>query len=106
MTGELTLRGRVLPVGGIKEKLLAARRAGVKEVILPERNRSGLRDLPDYMKEEMTFHFVSDVGEAIRVALTSQPESCRPPSADEQPILPMLSEERPEYVVRAKGALE
>jgi ATP-dependent Lon protease len=106
MTGELTLRGRVLPVGGIKEKLLAARRAGVQEVILPERNRSGLRDLPEYMKEEMTFHFVSDVGEAIRVALTSLPESCRPTNADEQPILPMLSEERPEYVVRAKGAHE
>lgn len=106
MTGELTLRGRVLPVGGVKEKLLAARRAGVLEVILPERNRASLRDLPDYMKEEMTLHFVGDVGDAIRVALTTQPETCRRPSAGEQPILPLLSEERPEYVARAKGALE
>jgi ATP-dependent Lon protease len=106
MTGELTLRGRVLPVGGIKEKLLAARRAGVQEVILPERNRPSLRDLPDYVKEEMTLHYVGDVGEAIRIALTSEPESCRQPAPEGQPILPMLPEQRPEYVVRAKGLLE
>ncbi|MBI4965589.1 MAG: endopeptidase La [Desulfomonile tiedjei] len=101
MTGELTLRGRVLPVGGIKEKLLAARRAGVREVILPKKNQSSLRDLPDYVKEEMTLHFISDVGEAINIALASGTRTCQPFNLMEQPILPMFPEPRVEYV--AKG---
>lgn len=74
MTGEVTLRGRVLPIGGVKEKILAARRAGVKEIILPWRNKSNLLDLPDYVRDDLTIHFVKDVGEAIRLALLEDPE--------------------------------
>ncbi len=69
MTGELTLRGRVLPIGGVKEKLLAARRSGVREVILPRKNMANLRDLPQYVKDDMKLHFVDNVGEAIKIAL-------------------------------------
>ena len=103
MTGEVTLRGRVLPIGGVKEKLLAARRAGVREVILPEKNRSSLRDLPDYVLEEMTIHFVSDVGEAIGVALSSGLCPRHPGVLLEQPSLPMFVEERSEYAVKGTG---
>jgi len=91
MTGEVTLRGRVLPIGGVKEKLLAARRAGVKEVILPRKNRSSLRDLPDYVKDGMIIHFVEDVGEAIKIALVSEPEIPYFPVANNQPILPLFA---------------
>jgi ATP-dependent Lon protease len=101
MTGEVTLRGRVLPIGGVKEKLLAARRAGIREVILPEKNRPGLRDLPEYVVDEMNIHFVSDVGEAIRIALTSEINSCRLVTRHTQPSLPMVADQRPSYVVNA-----
>ncbi len=100
MTGEVTLRGRVLPIGGVKEKLLAARRAGVKEVILPEKNRSALRDLPEYVLEEMGLHFVSDVGHAIRVALEGDYEEDTLCKASDQAILPLFAGERREYVAR------
>lgn len=70
MTGEITLTGRVLPVGGIKEKTLAARRAGIKEVILPERNRKDVEeDVPDQVKQDLTFHFVSEISEALDLGL-------------------------------------
>ena len=63
MTGEVTLAGLVLPIGGIKEKVLAARRAGIHRVILPQGNNKDLRDLPDHVRQEMQFHFVDRVGE-------------------------------------------
>jgi ATP-dependent Lon protease len=70
MTGELTLTGKVLPVGGIKEKVLAAHRAGVRAVVLPKRNEKDLReDVPDDVREALTIYPVSDVGEALRIAL-------------------------------------
>ena len=69
MTGEVTLTGRVLPVGGIKEKVLAAQRAGIREVILPERNRGDLDDVPADVREAMTFHPVMTVGEVLELAL-------------------------------------
>jgi len=69
MTGEITLRGQVLPVGGIKEKVLAARRAGIKQVILPEPCRRALEDIPQKIRGDMRFHFVSDVGEVFESAL-------------------------------------
>jgi ATP-dependent Lon protease len=103
MTGELTLRGRVLPVGGVKEKLLAARRAGVREVILPKKNEAHLRDLPDYVKDGMTLHFISEVGDAIRIALSSELQSCYSGVFTQQPILPLFTEARPEYVLNARG---
>jgi ATP-dependent Lon protease len=71
MTGELTLSGRVLPVGGIKEKILAARRAGVKTVILPKKNEKNLDDIPDYVKKEMTFVFVEHIQEVLDLTLPS-----------------------------------
>lgn len=70
MTGEITLRGNVLPVGGIKEKTLAAHRAGIQRVILPERNRKDMVDVPDQVKEELEFFFVSKITEVPPIALT------------------------------------
>ncbi len=69
MTGEVTLRGNVLPVGGIKEKVLGALRAGIKEIILPERNRKDLVEVPDEVKNQLKFHFVSRVDEVLDLAL-------------------------------------
>lgn len=69
MTGEISLTGRVLAIGGLKEKILAARRAGVKKVIVPERNRRDLEDIPDNVREELEFIFVEDVREAFVEAL-------------------------------------
>jgi ATP-dependent Lon protease len=69
MTGEVTLQGRVLPIGGLKQKVLAAHAAGLTDVILPERNRADLDDVPDEVREAMTFHPVMTVGEVLEVAL-------------------------------------
>jgi ATP-dependent Lon protease len=69
MTGEVTLQGRVLPIGGLKQKVLAAHAAGLTEVILPERNRGDLAEVPDEVAEEMTFHPVMSVEEVIERAL-------------------------------------
>ncbi|HEY1906129.1 MAG TPA: endopeptidase La [Myxococcaceae bacterium] len=73
MTGEATLRGLVLPVGGIKEKVLAAHRAGIKRVILPERVRKDLIDVPDQAKKDIEFIFVTQMDEVLRNALESDP---------------------------------
>ncbi|MHC4481865.1 MAG: S16 family serine protease, partial [Planctomycetota bacterium] len=82
MTGEITLRGKVLPVGGIKEKILAARRAGIKTVVLPQRNENDLADLPDYAKESLRFVTVEKVEEILPVALEADPvEAGRPAGA-------------------------
>ena len=72
VTGEITLRGAVLPVGGIKEKVLAAHRAGIKMVILPERCRKDLEDIPDQAKEELEFKFVKRVDEVLDLVLTGE----------------------------------
>ncbi|MDR3268559.1 MAG: endopeptidase La [Tannerella sp.] len=72
MTGEITLRGRVLPVGGIKEKILAAKRAGIHEIILPEENRKDLDDIKEVYLKGLTFHCVSDIAEVIRLALLDE----------------------------------
>lgn len=69
MTGEITLRGLVLPVGGIKEKVLAARRAGIKSVILPKLNEKDLEEVPETIKEKMEFRFIEKMDEAIQLAL-------------------------------------
>ena len=69
MTGEITLRGKVLPIGGLKEKLLAAHRAGVFEAILPAANRKDLADLPDLIKNSMKLHFVEQMDEVLQIAL-------------------------------------
>ncbi|MGK2947275.1 MAG: endopeptidase La [Acidimicrobiales bacterium] len=69
MTGEVTLSGRVLPIGGVKQKVLAAHRAGLREVILPARNGPDLDDLPDEVRSDMTVHLVDDVAQVLEVAL-------------------------------------
>ena len=72
MTGEITLRGKVLPVGGIKEKILAAKRAGIKEIILSEKNRKDIEDINERYLKGLTFHFVTDMMEVIDLALTDE----------------------------------
>ena len=70
MTGEITLRGKVLPVGGIKEKILAAKRARIKEILLCEDNRRDIEEInPDYLKG-LTFHYVKDMSDVLDLALT------------------------------------
>ena len=69
MTGEVTLAGLVLPIGGMKEKVLAARRAGIHRVILPHGNKKDLRDLPDHVRQEMQFHFVERVEEVLSIVI-------------------------------------
>jgi ATP-dependent Lon protease len=69
MTGEVTLQGRVLPIGGLKQKVLAAHAAGITDVIIPERNRADLDDVPEKVREELTFHPVMTLGEVLAVAL-------------------------------------
>jgi ATP-dependent Lon protease len=69
MTGEITLRGAVLPVGGIKEKVLAAYRAGIKTILLPAWNRKDLEDIPDNVQKSISFHFINDMMEVIKLAL-------------------------------------
>jgi ATP-dependent Lon protease len=81
MTGEITLRGKVLPIGGLKEKLLAAHRAGIFEAILPAENKKDLADLPELIKTEMKLHFVEQMDEVLEIALAGK--------------LPRLAEETP-----------
>ncbi|MDQ2773684.1 MAG: endopeptidase La [Acidobacteriota bacterium] len=69
MTGEVTLTGLVLPIGGMKEKVLAARRAGIHRVILPQGNKKDLREIPDHVRQEMQFHFVSRVEEVLALVI-------------------------------------
>jgi len=74
MTGEVTLTGRVLPIGGVKEKVLAARQAGITTIILPERNRPDVRDVPEEAQRELKFEFASDVRQAIEMVLLPKGE--------------------------------
>ncbi len=69
MTGEVTLAGLVLPIGGVKEKVLAARRSGIRRVILPQGNKKDLRDLPDHVRQEMQFHFADRVEEVLSIVI-------------------------------------
>ena len=69
MTGEITLRGRVLPIGGLKEKTLAAQRNGIKDVIIPFYNKKDYTELPDYVRNDMKFYFVKTMDEVIKIAL-------------------------------------
>jgi ATP-dependent Lon protease len=80
MTGEITLRGKVLPVGGIKEKLLAAYRAGITTILLPKENEKDLDDLPEEIRTVMEFHLVEDVDEVVRLTLEGAPSPMAPKS--------------------------
>ena len=72
MTGEITLRGKVLPVGGIKEKILAAKRSKIKEIILCEENRKDIEDINASYLKGLTFHYVKEMKEVIDLAVTQQ----------------------------------
>ncbi|MGE5139466.1 MAG: endopeptidase La [Rudaea sp.] len=87
MTGEITLRGRVLPVGGIKEKVLAAHRAGLRTVILPDRNEKDLDDLPDEVRNEMTFVPARQVMDVLNAALEPAPGARPEGKPERQPAL-------------------
>ena len=90
MTGEITLRGRVLPVGGIKEKVLAAHRAGIKRILLPERNRVDLEEVPKEILEELEFIFIGHMEQVLEYALEHVPEAIEEgelgPNADEAAV--------------------
>ncbi len=72
MTGEITLRGKVLPVGGIKEKILAAKRAGIEEIILCKENKKNIEEIPEIYLRGLQFHYVSDIKEVLAIALTNE----------------------------------
>ena len=71
MTGEITLRGNVLPIGGVKEKVTAAHRSGIKEIILPDLNRKDLEDVPENVSKDLSFHFAKEIGDVLKVAIPS-----------------------------------
>jgi ATP-dependent Lon protease len=85
MTGEVTLRGRVLPIGGVRQKVLAAHRAGLRTVILPARNGGDLEDVPEEVRADMTFHLVDRVGEVLDAALA--PKDVVAPAAASLPAV-------------------
>lgn len=74
MTGEITLRGRVLPIGGLKEKTLAAHRAGIRKVVIPKDNEKDIQDIPESVREELAFYPVSHMNEVLREALVEKVE--------------------------------
>jgi ATP-dependent Lon protease len=71
MTGEITLRGRVLPIGGLKEKLLAARSAGIRQVLVPEENRPDVEEIQDEIKKGLEIVYVTNMSEVLQYALVS-----------------------------------
>ncbi|MEO5567146.1 MAG: endopeptidase La, partial [Gemmatimonadaceae bacterium] len=87
MTGEITLRGRVLPIGGLKEKVLGAHRAGIKHIILPNDNEADVDDIPEEVRKLLTFHAVSTLDEVFNIALLPAPKSAP------EPAKPTLMEE-------------
>src|SRR6185369_13488324 len=79
MTGEITLRGKVLPIGGVKDKVLAAHRAGIRTIILPRRNERDIDDIPEEVRHELTFVFADHMEEVLGAALS--PHAVEPPVA-------------------------
>lgn len=88
MTGEITLRGEVLPIGGLKEKLLAAHRGGIKTVIIPKDNRRDLKEIPDNVKQNLTIVPVKWIDEVLELALSETPKAA---SKGAEPLLPLAS---------------
>jgi ATP-dependent Lon protease len=99
MTGEITLRGKVLPIGGLKEKLLAAHRAGIFEAIVPEENRKDLPDLPELLKNSMKLHFVEEMDQVLKLALEGNLPELREETPEAlAPVLPVPGMEIPQPV--------
>ena len=94
MTGEITLRGRVLPIGGLKEKLLAAHRYGILEAVLPKDNEKDLPDIPENIRKEMTLHFVETMDEVLKVALERELTALPLPPPVGVEIAPRASDEK------------
>jgi ATP-dependent Lon protease len=88
MTGEITLRGKVLPIGGVKEKVLAAHRAGVKNIVLPRDNEKDLADIPKNVLDALDLHLVSNMDEVLKIALT-EPLPARIPAS---PVVPEVAD--------------
>ncbi len=99
MTGEITLRGDVLPIGGLKEKVLAAKLAGIHTVIVPKLNRRDLVEIPDTIKKDLQFHFVEHMDEVLAIALIDEPS--RKPRKPRKPWRPIIP--RPLRCERADG---
>ena len=97
MTGESTLRGRVLPIGGLKEKVLGAHRAGITTIILPKDNEADMEDIPEEVRDQLTFHPVSTLDEAFAIALMPVSENGTGPVA--KPTIMEEAEAEAEAVV-------
>jgi ATP-dependent Lon protease len=93
MTGEITLRGRVLPIGGLKEKLLAAHRGGIKTVLIPEENAKDLAEIPDNVKSGLEIVPVARMGEVLVHALVRQPEPIEWSETEQDPAKPSVAED-------------
>jgi ATP-dependent Lon protease len=85
MTGEITLRGQVLPIGGLKEKILAARRARIETIVCPKLNQKELDEVPAHLRRGLAFHLVEDVDEVLALALVPPPEPRVSPGAKSAP---------------------
>jgi len=85
MTGEITLRGQILPIGGLKEKILAAKRAGIDTIVCPRLNQKELDEVPTRLRRGIAFHLVDDVEEVLRLALVAPPEPKVPAGAKSAP---------------------
>ncbi|MFM8394009.1 MAG: S16 family serine protease, partial [Acidobacteriota bacterium] len=105
MTGEITLRGEVLPIGGVKEKVLAAYRAQIKKVILPIQNRKDMEDVPAETQKEMEFVFVDNVQQVFREALKSAPPPAEPSLPPATPVAPVRPRQR-EVAKSGRGQVE
>ena len=95
MTGEITLRGKVLPVGGIKEKVIAAKSAGIRRVVLPDKNEKDLVDVAQPVKDALTFHFVSEIEQVLELAFGPALRSRPVPRAEDEPKAAAGEEETP-----------
>jgi ATP-dependent Lon protease len=98
MTGEITLRGEVLPIGGLKEKLLAAGRGGIKTVLIPEENVKDLVEIPDEIKNRLDIHPVRWIEQVLAQALERQPAELVEPGEGETAVPPPATEEKPAVI--------
>ncbi len=92
MTGEITLRGQVLPIGGVKEKVLAAHRAGIRTVLLPKRNADDLSEIPEAVRKEITFHLVEEMHEVLDIALPKKQRKSRSAAKDTKKTIDIATE--------------